>query len=187
MGAARNPDEHYTYEDYASWPMDERWEIIHGAPYAMATPTEAHQRTVGEVSRQLSTFLLGKPCRAYIAPFSVRLNADDGDDIVVEPDVLVVCDRSKLADGKGVVGAPDFIMEVLSPSTVKHDTIRKFLLYQSSGVREYWIADPEEKFLVKYILRDGKYMATGHSADDASVPVDTLEGCAIDLTLVFAE
>ena len=186
MDAARELDVHYTYADYDSWPINERWELFHGVPYAMESRSEAHQRVIGEVARQLSNFLLGKQCKAYIAPFSVRLNADDGDDIVVEPDVLVVCDRSKLADGKGVVGAPDFIMEVLSPSTVKHDTIRKFLLYQSSGVREYWIADPEEKFLVTYVLRDGKYIGTGHSADNASVPVETLEGCAIDLTLVFA-
>jgi len=90
MEPARKLDEQYTYADYSSWPEDERWELIDGAAYALATPTRAHQSTLLEIARQIGNFLRGKPCQVFVAPFSVRLNADEGDDTVVEPDILVV-------------------------------------------------------------------------------------------------
>ena len=185
MEAAMKLEERFTYADYCSWPQEERWELIDGVAFAMATPTMRHQRISGEIFGQLYLFLRGKPCQVFFAPFSVRLNADTGDDTVVEPDILVVCDESKLKDGKGVIGAPDFIVEVLSPSTATHDLIRKFMLYQDSGVREYWVADPEDKLIYANILNGGRYSGTVYYEDNASVPVEVLDGCTINLREVF--
>ena len=119
------------------------------------------------------------------APFDVRLNADSYDNTVVQPDLLVVCDRSKL-DGKNCIGAPDMIIEVLSPSTERRDRITKLQLYRKSGVREYWIVCPEKKTVDTYILEDKKYYFDVYSENDI-VPVHILEGCEIDLADVFFE
>ena len=113
MEAAGKPEDRYTYADYCEWPEGGRRELVKGIPYAMAAPSEAHQIVVGEIFERLHMHLSGKPCQVLVAPLSVRLNADEDDDAVVEPDILVVCDKSK-RDGKGVVGDPDFIVEVLS-------------------------------------------------------------------------
>jgi Uma2 family endonuclease len=127
--------------------------------------------------------LKGKPCKVYAAPFSVRLfpAADLSDDTVVEPDIVVVCDSRKL-DDRGCNGAPDLIIEILSPSTTRHDKILKFRKYREAGVREYWVLSPEEKNFVVYILKNGEYAA---SAYDDTVPVAVLPGCEIDLKTVF--
>ena len=185
MEAARKLEDRYTYADYSASPEDERWELICGTAYAMSTPTVAHQRVLLNMAGQLHYFLQDKPCNVFVAPLSVRLNADEGDDTVVEPDILVVCDEQKLADGKGVVGAPDFIVEILSPSTAKHDLFRKFALYQDAGVREYWIADPEDKNLMAFILREGRYSGTMHDGSNDAVKIEVLDGCSINLTEAF--
>ena len=185
METARKLNERYTYADYCAWPEDERRELIDGEAYALATPTIAHQMIVREVFGQLYSYLRGKPCKVFVAPLSVRLNADEGDDTVVEPDILVVCDEQKLADGKGVVGAPDFIVEVLSPSTAKRDIFRKYALYQASGVREYWIVDTEEKIMMAYLLYEGRYSGSLYDESHDAVPVGVLDGCTINLTEVF--
>ena len=187
MDAAEKLPDRYTYADYCKWPENERWELIDGEVYALATPTLGHQRIAGDVYVQLKDFLRNKPCEVFIAPVSVRLNADKGDDTVVEPDILVVCDSKKLEDGKGVVGAPDFIVEILSPSTSMHDKARKYRIYQQAGVNEYWIVDPEDKLVTAFILHDGKYSGVVFFHDDTAVPVKTLEGCTIDLSEVFPE
>jgi len=177
----------FTYADYLTWPEDERWELVDGYPVAMATPSRAHQSVLLGIAGQLYNYLRGKPCKVFVAPFSVRLNAATSDDTVVEPDILVVCDEKKLEDGKGVVGAPDFIIEILSPSTAKHDKTTKYRLYQEAGVREYWIIDPDDKMLMTYTLSDGRYSGPVYFEDDTSVPVKTLEGCNINLTEAFEE
>ena len=179
-------EEHYTYADYCAWDDSRRWELIDGAAYAMSpSPSRGHQAITGEIFGQLREFLKGKPCKVFIAPFDVRLNADGADDIVVQPDILVVCDESKLDGGNGVVGAPDFIAEILSPSSLKHDWIMKKRLYLRSGVREYWIVDPDAKMVTAHVLRDGGYMSYTYDEHDAAVPVEVLSGCAINLTDVF--
>lgn len=178
---------HYTYEDYYTWDDGKRWELIGGVPYAMPSETlTRHQRISGEVGRQLFNFLKGRPCcEVFAAPFDVRLNAGDADDTVVQPDLVVVCDRAKI-DDRGCKGAPDLVMEILSPSTARHDRIVKLKLYQQAGVREYWIVDPETKTVQVFLLKDGQYVVAGYTDEDAA-PVGVLPGCAIALPEVFAE
>lgn len=179
-------EKHYTHSDYLTWDDDSRYELIDGVPYMMSpAPSRVHQSVSSNLHLQLASFLKGKPCRVYHAPFDVRLNADTYDDTVVQPDLLVVCDRSKL-DDKGCVGAPDIVVEILSPSTARHDRLVKFQIYQKAGVREYWLIDPDTKTLQVCILEDGKYITTMYGDTD-TVHVHVLEGCAISLSDVFEE
>ena len=173
----------YTYEDYCSWDDDKRWELIDGFPYAMSAPSRKHQEISRNLFSQLHNSLKGNPCEVYFAPFDVRLNADTYDDTVVQPDILVVCDRDKL-DAKGCIGAPDLVIEILSPSTMLHDKIIKFRRYLRAGIREYWIVDPEGNTVTVNILKDGEYVAVPYAGDE-SIPVHVLEGCVIDLHEVF--
>ena len=185
MSNVRKLDDYFTYADYCTWPDDERWELIDGVAYAQAAQSEMHQTIAWELTRQLGAFLRGNPCKAFYAPFSVRLSADTADDTVVEPDILVVCDEKKLEGGKGVIGAPDLIIEILSPSSARHDRVTKFKLYMRSGVREYWIVNPDEKTLMANVLRDGRYMTLLYFEHDTEVPVEVLDGCVINLAEVF--
>ena len=150
----------YTYADYTTWDDDQRWEIIDGAAYAMAAPLFDHQTVVGSVFRQVATALLGKRCRAMVSPLDVRLPISDEPDeqvtTTVQPDVLIVCDPSKI-DRKGVRGAPDFILEVCSPTHPSHDHVLKRRRYEQAGVREYWIVHPTDRVLWAYVLADGKF------------------------------
>jgi len=182
---APQEERRYTYDDYASWDDGRRWELIDGIPYAMSAPTTTHQRILREFSALIYRFLKGKTCEMFIAPFDVRLNVDEGDDTVVQPDLLVVCDRAKL-DEKGCKGAPDFIIEILSASTVQHDRVVKFNLYRDAGVREYWIVDPDTKLVDAYLLKDGQYRSTQYASAD-NAPVQVLPGLEISLQDVFAE
>ena len=176
--------ERYTYADYCTWDDSERWELIDGIAYAMApAPSSSHQGISGSIYLQIGRFLRGKKCKVFYAPFDVRLNAGTKDNTVVQPDLLVVCDESKI-DEKGCVGAPDMVVEVLSPSSAIHDTIRKLGLYLKSGVREYWIVDPVTKTVVKYILENGINDRTIYDNSE-TVPVFVLEGCAVNLAEVF--
>ena len=179
---ALRQDKRYTYEDYMNWPEDERWEILDGVAYMMATPNVAHQRISREILVQLAAFLKGKPCEVFAAPFTVRLS----DDNVVEPDIVVVCDKSKLEGGKGCDGAPDMIVEILSPSTAGMDKLKKFNKYLQAGVREYWIVDPDGKVVNIHLLDSGRYTITAHGEAE-TVPVSVLDGCVINLSDVFAE
>lgn len=179
-------NERYTYADYCTWDNSERWELIDGVPYAMSpAPSNAHQSISTELVYRLRRHLEGKPCKVFHAPYDVRLNAADEDDTVVQPDLVVICDRSKI-DDKGCKGAPDLIIEILSPSTSRHDRIVKMDLYQRSGVREYWMLDPDTKTLQVLLLENGRYVITGY-LDEDTVPVTVLPGCEIVLKEVFAE
>ncbi|MCB1639337.1 MAG: Uma2 family endonuclease [Thiothrix sp.] len=153
--AAMKPGRKYTFADYRQWPENERWELLAGLPCAMATLQRIHQKIVFEMGLQMGLFLCGKSCEAYAAPFSVRLphrdEADDRIDTVVEPDLSVICDRSKL-DRYGCRGAPDWIVEVLSPSTALRDMNSKRSLYEQHGVREYWIVHPADHWIMVYLL-----------------------------------
>jgi Uma2 family endonuclease len=175
----------YTYADYLEWDENKRYEIIDGEAYMMATPSRIHQKISMVLSAVIYNYLEGKPCEVYPAPFAVRLfpEEDGSDDTVVEPDITVICDPSKL-DDRGCNGAPDFIIEIISPTTARYDRIVKFNKYREAGVQEYWIVNPEEKIVSAYLLKDGQYMAVNYD-DTAAAPVRVLPGCEIDLKGVF--
>ena len=177
----------YTYADYLEWDDDERYELIEGVPYLMASPSQQHQEILMEFALLLGNFLKGKPCKGFIAPFDVRLfpQNNHNDDTVVQPDFLVVCDHSKL-DGKACNGAPDFVLEILSPSTSRKDRILKMAQYAWAGVREYWIIDPLAHMLEKHVLSDGRYTTAWFDAS-TPVPVSIFPGFEIDLALIFGE
>ena len=174
---------YYTYKDYAEWEIDERYELIDGIVYMMSAPSPIHQIIILEMAVQLSAFIEGSPCRVYISPFDVRLNPDSGDDTVVQPDIFIVCDRTKI-DAKGCNGAPDMIIEVLSPSSEKMDKDIKLKKYQDAGVCEYWLIEPDgETVLVYNLTQDGSY-DSGTTHRDAGV-ITTRGGCAVDMKRVF--
>ncbi|MCL2391044.1 MAG: Uma2 family endonuclease [Oscillospiraceae bacterium] len=177
----------YTYADYLTWDEDFRCELIDGIVYAMApSPAQGHQDTSGELFGQLWSFLRDKHCKVYHAPFDVRLSSEEsGGDTVVQPDIFVVCDHDKL-DGKRCNGAPDFVIEVISPSSATRDTVIKLHQYMHAGVREYWIVDPELRVLQVGLLQDGRYI-TQDFIHPGIVPVTVLEGCEIDFSRVFPD
>lgn len=184
--------ERYTFADCLTWGEDERIEIVDGEAVMMAPPTTAHQLISGEMFRQLANYLEGKKCRAIPAPFAVRLFEKDGDspedvDTMVEPDISVVCDSSRL-DKHGCKGAPDMVVEILSPSTQRHDRLVKLGLYQRAGVREYWIVNPEDQTVQVMLLDDGGVLQLHEVYDRQSVAkVNVLDGCFIELSKVFSE
>lgn len=182
----------YTFADVLTWGENERVEIMNGEAFLMATPSTIHQKVSMAIAAQLYNFLDGKTCDVYPAPFGVRLFEQDGDtphdvDTLVEPDISVVCDRGKI-DKQGCKGAPDLIVEVLSPSAQRHDRFVKLALYQRAGVREYWIAEPETQ-TIQVMLRDGNGVLQLHEVYGQGdiARVNVLEGCFIDLGKVFAE
>lgn len=177
----------YTYADYLTWDESERIELIDGEPVMHATPSRRHQAISRELMVRLYEFLKGKPCQVFAAPFSVRLEAkaDDSDDTVLEPDIVVVCDEKKL-DDRGCNGAPDFVVEISSPSTVRYDRMVKFEKYRKAGVREYWIVDPDTRSVQACILDGGMYYVQMYG-DTGSAPVKVLPGCEVDLEGIFAE
>ena len=141
----------YTLEDYLRLPDDQRVELIDGVFYDMAAPTTIHQRVAGFLHKKFLDFVMENkgPCFPFISPVDVQLDCDDK--TVVQPDVLVVCDRTKYKNGR-VFGAPDLVIEVLSPSTRRKDMQLKMYKYAGAGVREYWMVDPEKKLVVQYDL-----------------------------------
>ena len=174
----------YTYAEYARWDTDDRYELIDGIPYMMASPSSVHQHVVGEVLVQLANALRGKPCRPFVSPLDVCLfGKGDDDKTVVQPDVLVVCDRSKITT-KYINGAPDFVVEVVSPSSTRKDHLLKLNKYMMAGVREYWILDPEDKLVYTYIRRESSHEFAMHE-DPGDLPVSVLEGCTLDMRSVF--
>lgn len=182
----------YSLADCLTWDENELIEIIDGEAFMMATPSRIHQKISGELFRQLANYLEGKKCEAYAAPFGVRLFEQDGDrpedvDTVVEPDISVVCDRSKL-DKHGCKGAPDLIVEILSPSSLRHDRLVKLNLYQRAGVREYWIVDPENRSVMVFLPdRNGSFRLHEDYGRADVAKVSTLDGCFIELNKVFSE
>jgi len=145
----------FTYEDYCTWPEDERWELIDGIPFRMDAPSEYHQQISVNLLFALRGYLTGKSCKAYHAPFDVRLHIDGIQDTVVQPDILVICDLDIL-DRKGAKGAPDLVIEILSPSNNEKDQVLKLAKYEKHGVKEFWMIDPVEQVVSVYILNKFK-------------------------------
>lgn len=182
--------EYYTFADCLTWSESDRIEIIDGEAYMMSPPLRIHQEILVELLSQIRAFLSDKPCKVYPSPFGVRLFEQEGDapddvDTIVEPDITVVCDQSKL-DDYGCKGAPDLIIEILSPSNKRHDRIVKHDLYQRAKVREYWIVDPQIQTVDVYLLDENGFLKPVElygASDTAKITV--LNDCPIDLSAVF--
>ncbi|MEN8120228.1 MAG: Uma2 family endonuclease [Bacteroidota bacterium] len=181
----------YTYANYLTWRFQERIELIKGKLFRMSpAPARRHQKASFELSRQLGNYLYKNKCDIYSAPFDVRFpNGKDNDQTftVVQPDICVICDISKL-DDKGCVGAPDLIIEILSPSTAEKDAKIKFQLYQEQGVKEYWMVYPDTHLVDVFILdKDGKYQFKGKYTQSDKVRVDLFKDLEIVLEDVFED
>lgn len=190
MGLAQERQLH-TLADILAWKEESYIELIYGVLVEQEIPPRIHQEVRGKLGMQLFAYAMGKPCAVYNVPLAVRPFERDGDrpedvDTLVEPDITVVCDQDKL-DDMGCKGAPDLVMEVLSPSSQRHDRYTKFKLYQRAGVREYWLVDPDTKSVQVFLLEDGRYSAMDYGEVGDHVKVNVLEGCSIDLSLVFPE
>jgi Uma2 family endonuclease len=156
-----NSERLWTYKDYLGWVEDKRWELIEGKAYNMTpAPSWRHQQVVGELFFQIRSALEGHPCKIVASPIDVRLaepsTADEDAVNVVQPDIAIVCDSSKI-DEHGIKGSPDIVIEVLSPGSATHDTIEKRALYERYGIPEYWIVDIENQRVFILILDDGHY------------------------------
>lgn len=185
-------EKRYTFADVLTWEEKDRIEIIKGEAVMMAPPTRIHQEISFEIGRQLGNYLEGKRCKVYLAPFGVRLFENEEDapedvDTLVEPDISVVCDKDKL-DKYGCKGAPDMIVEVLSPSTLRHDRFVKLGLYQRAGVRELWLVDPGTQSVQVFLLDStGAFRIYEDYEKKDIAKVNVLDGCFIELSKVFPE
>lgn len=190
----RKDDEHYTYGDYLLWPEGERWELINGTAWNMSpAPSRAHQAILGELFARFHAFLAGKTCQAFLAPFDVILPGDaDADtpdsevDTVVQPDLSVFCDPSRLTDA-GARGAPDLVVEILSPWTSKKDLNDKFSLYEARGVREYWVVDPAGSVQVYLRGDNGRYADPDILVTRGRAISRVLDGFSLEIAELFAE
>lgn len=195
MGETLVRTEHYTYADYCGWGDDVRCELIDGVYYAMSpAPAPRHQSISGSLHGQIWTFLRGKrgPCTVFAAPFDVRLprqlsDHEDDDDTVVQPDLVVICDKTRI-DGKGCRGASSWVIEIISPHTARKDLTVKRLLYERHGVAEFWLVFPREKIAQMYQLgADGRYAEPLIATADERSPVLCLPGLEIDWTEAFQD
>lgn len=180
----------YTYYDYLTWPEDRSCELIDGRIFSMTpAPSLDHQTVVVELSTQIALHLRDKPCRVFTAPFDVRLpegkKSDDEIMNVVQPDIIVVCDAKKL-DQAGCLGAPDWVIEVLSPRTAAKDHIHKRLLYERNGILEYWLVHPTDRLLTIYRLNaQGQYNQAEILETCGKHTLGILQDLQIDWDIVF--
>jgi Uma2 family endonuclease len=171
-------DRRYTWTDYQNWPEGERWEIIDGVAYNMSpAPSTRHQRVAGNFYGVLYRLLAGKGCQPFMAPTDVRLSEND----VVQPDILVVCDPGKITPSH-IEGAPELVVEILSPGTSARDLREKKWLYQKSGVREYIVVDPLELYAQRFLLSsEGRYGELEVFGPEDAIPLVVLDGLTVYL------
>ena len=175
----------YTLEDYYAIPDERRVELIDGVIYDMASPSYTHQELAGPIYSELRKHVKQKKglCKPIMSPFDVQLDRDDK--TMVQPDVMVVCDRDKIIN-RCLYGAPDFVVEILSPSTSKKDSTIKLKKYKAAGVREYWMVDPDKKKVVVYDWNKSDIPVV--YGFDAKVPVGIFDGeCEIDFAEIYEE
>ena len=187
---ALKPDaDHFTYGDYAKWPENERWELANGAAYAMSpAPGWSHQQLVLEIVILFKDWLKGKPCRAFVSPVDVfipapgqKLDDINSVDTVLQPDAGIVCDPSKITP-RGIWGAPDLVLEVLSPSTVLRDMNQKRPFYEKAGVREYWLFDSHAEYAIIFQLMENGTFDQGITyKEDDLVPSTIFPGLSVSL------
>ncbi|WP_340455134.1 Uma2 family endonuclease [Oceanobacillus sp. HCA-5259] len=182
----------HSYADYVL-EKEETYEVIAGEILNMSlpSPTPKHQDVVAELTAEFKMFLRGKECIAFSAPMDVCLFATETtkkENIFdwVQPDLFVICDRKKIKD-TNIVGAPDFVIEVLSPSTARIDRWIKFNSYEKAGVKEYWIVDPANMFVEVYKLRDTSFHQAGIYEQEESITVEIFPDLKIDLKNIFKE
>jgi Uma2 family endonuclease len=188
-----DPDKLYSYADYLTWQFTETVELFKGTLFPMAAPNVRHQKVSWRLTRFMSNAFYQHPCQAFAAPFDVRLPDRlkkpkfDGDIYtVVQPDLCVICDESKL-DERGCLGAPDLMIEILSPGNTKKEMKNKFRLYEEAGVLEYWLVAPHNQFVLVYVLRDEEYIGLRPQTDEDTLISRTFPGLAVDLAEVFAD
>lgn len=179
----------YTYADYLTWQFTDRVELIMGKIFKMSpAPSSIHQHAVSVIHGTIFQFLKGKPCKVFPAPFDVLLLSSSGEkNTVVQPDITVVCDASKITNA-GCVGAPDLIVEVISKSSVKKDLHQKYRIYETAGVKEYWIVNPEDCSLIIFTLTEsGHYQPSKPLTKGDLATSQVLPGLAIDLDELFID
>ena len=179
----------YSYADYFSWKFEERVELIKGKIFKMSpAPNRFHQKLTGLLFVLIANFLEGKMCEVYTAPFDVRIPRDSKSDnqiiTVLQPDICVVCDPSKL-DKRGCIGAPDIVIEVLSPGNNAKELKNKFEAYEEAGVNEYWIVSPQDQWLQQHVLTDGKFHPSPYSVPGDNITSNVLPGFSLTLTGLF--
>ena len=186
-----DPSATYTYADYLKWQFDERIELIKGKIFRMSpAPATRHQLCVGEIYRYLGNYLYRKSCKVFVSPFDVRLTPlkkQESNKIytVVQPDVCVICNPEKI-DSKGCIGAPDLVVEVLSPGNTTREMNEKFEIYQENGVSEYWLVEPNDRIVLVYILNEsGKYIGLKPFTESETLQSRSIEGFAILVKDIF--
>jgi len=193
MGIPLKKDEdRFTYKNYLTWPENERWELIGGIAYDMTpAPSRFHQQLLTNLIVPIGSYLAGKECKVFAAPFDVRFaeknTRDEEIDTVVQPDIVVVREKSKL-DDRGCVGAPDLVIEILSPATAAKDMKEKFALYEKHGVLEYWLVQPLDKTVMVFRSgEDKKYGKPGIYISEDEIKVGIFDDLTIDLKAVFKD
>lgn len=176
----------YTEEDYYNLPEDVRAELIEGQIYYMSAPNRIHQEVLNSINNTIYNYIRSKNgnCKVYPAPFAVKL-FQDNNKTVVEPDISVICDPNKLTD-RGCSGAPDWIIEIVSPSNSSHDYVRKLNLYMDAGVTEYWIVNPMEKSVYVYSLREDRFQTKSYTFRDR-IKANIYDDLYIDFAAIYQQ
>ena len=179
----------YTYADYYKWKFEERVELIKGKIFKMSpAPGSTHQRISSHLHIAIGNYLSGKNCEVFSAPFDVRIprkSKDDKDIVtVLQPDICVICDPSKV-DERGCIGAPDIVIEILSPANHKKELKYKHEVYEEAGVKEYWIVEPADKSVQIYLLTDGRLIASRPLYAEDVFSSSVLPGFSLDLNKLF--
>lgn len=189
---AKDLNKKYTYADYLTWDDEERWELIQGVPFCMTpAPLANHQHISGEIFGNIWSFLKNKPCRVFAAPFDVRLvddviTDDRSIETVVQPDISVICDEKKI-DRKGCLGPPDIVIEILSPSTAYRDETDKLMLYEKYGVKEYWVVNPDARYVMVYILSGSTYNKPAYYTQNEILKSHVLQEFTLDLSGIWSD
>ncbi|MBU1105092.1 MAG: Uma2 family endonuclease [Candidatus Riflebacteria bacterium] len=188
-GSVIKKKQRYSYADYLSWDDDKRCEIIDGEVFDMTSPSLLHQSILSELFKQLVIFFDNKPCKVFVAPLDVLLakNTSRSEEVftVVQPDVMVVCDPKKLEE-RGIVGAPELVVEIISPSTSSKDNIIKRRIYEQAGVKEFWLISPIERLIrVNKLGKDGRFEREEIYDDTAQIEIAQFAGLSIDCRRVF--
>ena len=179
----------YSFADYLTWSFSERIELLKGLVFKMSpAPNTAHQRVSGELFVNFHSYFKNKTCQLFHAPFDVRLPKESASEneifTVVQPDLCVICDPNKI-DERGCIGAPDLVIEILSPGNTTKEMKNKFEIYEEAGVREYWLVEPNDKVVLIYILVNAKYQGLAPVTEEDILKSTIFEGLEMPLKEIF--